>query len=323
MTISPILPPSKIIEALISARRPLLIAHIAPDGDAIGSLLGLGLALHKIGKEPILACQDRVPMTMRFLPYQDRIVRKVHDSDIDLVVSLDSSDPDRMGEIYDHARFHDLQLVVIDHHVTNVRFGTLNWIEDSCCATVEMIYYLLQSLNIPLDPDIATCILTGLVTDTRGFRTANTTSRVMSIASSLMDAGAPLSKITENVLNSRTYDTILLWGRVLATVQRDGNIISAENRIEHRQDLNGVIRAEGLVSFILGAYGVDVAVVFTELPEHNKVECSLRARPGHDVATVALELGGGGHPLASGCTVEGSIEEVRSLVFELLRKPDA
>ena len=286
MTIPPILPPVEIIDALEGARRPLLIAHIAPDGDAIGSLLGLGLSLHRIGKDPILACQDRVPKTLRFLPYRDRIVRDVQDNDIDLVVSLDSSDPGRMGDIYDHTRFHALNLVVIDHHVTNLRFGTLNWIEESCCATAEMVYYLGQALHAPLDSDIATCILTGLVTDTRGFRTANTTARVMSIASTLMEAGAPLSKITENALNSRTYDTILLWGRVLATVQRDGNIIIAENRINERQDLNGVIRADGLVSFILGAYGIDVAVVFTELPEH-KVECSFRARPGHDVSRVA------------------------------------
>ncbi len=321
-SINLITPPSELLELIESVRRPLLIAHISPDGDAIGSLLAAGILLHHLGKEPLLACQDRVPVALRFLPFQDQIKSDVRDFDPDVVFAVDSSDPSRMGAIYDPDRFYSVPLVVIDHHVTNVHFGDMNWVEPSCCATAEMIYYLMRALDVTPTKELASCLLTGLVTDTRGFRTANTTARVMGIASDLMEAGAALNRITEHALNSRSYDLISLWGRVLGTVQRDGGIISVSNERAMREDLNGIIRADGVVSFILGAYTAKVAVVFTELPE-GKIECSFRARPGSDVATIALQLGGGGHPLASGCTVEGTLPDVRRQVVALLRKTNA
>ena len=315
----PLSPPAELLEILHFARRPLLIAHLAPDGDAIGSLLATGLILHKMGKDPILACQDRVPATLRFLPNSRVVIQDVDDGDIDAVVSLDSSDPTRMGDVYDPGRYSDLPLLVIDHHITNVEFGTINWVEPGTCSTAEMIYYLAQALDTPLDSDLATCILTGMVTDTRGFRTSNTTPRAMNIASALMAAGAPLNEITEKTLNSRSYKLIQLWGHALDTVQLNGSIISANNTLAMRYNLDSITRAEGLVSFILGAHDADIAVVFTELPE-GKIECSFRARPGNDVASAAFSLGGGGHPLAAGCTVEGSLNDVRELVFESLKR---
>lgn len=312
-------PPPALLETLHLARRPLLIAHLAPDGDAIGSMLATGLILHKMGKDPILACQDRAPVTFRFLPNARRITQDVDDGDIDIVVSLDSSDPSRMGDVYDPRRFSDLPLLVIDHHITNVEFGSINWVEPTASSTAEMIFHLAHALDVSLDPDLATCILTGIVTDTRGFRTANTTPEAMHIASALMAAGAQLNEITEKTLNSRSYKLIQLWAHVLDTVKLNGSIISANNTMAMRYDLEKITRAEGVVSFILGAHEAQIAVVFTELPE-NKIECSFRARPGNDVASVAFALGGGGHPLAAGCTVEGSLDVVRKQVFALLEQ---
>jgi len=310
-------PPAELLDILHLVRRPLLIAHIAPDGDAIGSLLATGLLLHKMGKDPIMACQDRIPAKLRFLPNQNLVYQDVDDGDIDAVIALDSSDPSRMGDIYDPSRYSELPLIVIDHHITNVRFGTINWVESGACAAAEIIYYLVQAMGVPLDSDLATCILTGMVTDTRGFRTNNTTAQAMNIASTLMAAGAPLNEITERTLNSRSFKLIKLWGHVLDTVQLSGSIVSADNTLAMRVNLDSITRADGLVSFILGAHDAQVAVVFTELPE-GKIECSLRARPGNDVASAAFALGGGGHPLAAGCTVDGSLTNVRQIVFDLL-----
>ena len=310
-------PPPELIELLHLARRPLLIAHLAPDGDAIGSLLATGLILHKMGKDPILACQDRVPATLRFLPNVRLVTQDSDDDDIDVVVSLDSSDPTRMGDVYDSRRFSELPLLVIDHHITNVEFGSINWVEPAASSTAEMVYHLAHALDVPLDADLATCILTGMVTDTRGFRTSNTTPEAMHIASAAMAAGAQLNEITEKTLNTRSYKLIQLWAHVLDTVQLHGSIISANNTMAMRYDLDYITRADGVVSFILGAHEAQVAVVFTELPE-GKIECSFRARPGNDVASVAFALGGGGHPLAAGCTVEGSLADVRRQVFALL-----
>ena len=315
----PFTPPPELLDALSSARRPLLIAHISPDGDAIGSLTALGYLLYRMGKDPILACQDKAPATFNFLPFYDRIVQNVDGERPDLVISLDSSDPTRMGGIYKEERFGDLPLIVIDHHVTNVYFGDINWVDPQCVATDQMIYYLTKALNEPLDETLATALLTGIVTDTRGFRTYNVTPAVMHVTGELIDAGAPLAMITERTLDTRSMALITLWGRALDTVELADGVISAMNTLAMRKDLGGIIRAEGLVSFILSAQEAKIAAVFTEMPD-GKVECSFRARRGYDVSQIALSLGGGGHPPAAGCTVEGEIHAVRRMVVEMLNE---
>jgi len=312
-------PPPEFIDALQSTRRPLLIAHISPDGDAIGSLTALGYLLYRMGKDPILACQDKAPSTFNFLPFYERITQRVDGANADLIIALDSSDPSRLGDLFVEAQVADLPLLVIDHHVTNVYFGDINWVEPTCCATDEMVFHLVRALGEPLDETLATALLTGIVTDTRGFRTANVTPAVMHITGELMDAGAPLTMITERTLETRSMALIRLWGRVLDTVALDDGVISAVSAIDMRKDLGGLIRAEGLASFILGAEDAKIAAVFTEMPD-GKVECSFRALPGYDVAQVAFALGGGGHPPAAGCTIEGDLPGVRRRVVDLLRE---
>ena len=318
-TIPQILPPPELLDALESARRPLLITHISPDGDAIGSLTAMGYLLYQMGKDPILACQDKAPNTFNFLPFYDRITQNADGVNADLVIALDCSDPGRMGAIYDESQFADLPLVVIDHHITNVYFGDINWVEPGCCATDEMIFHLARAMNEPLDKNLATALLTGIVTDTRGFRTSNVTPAVMHITGQLLDADAPLIMITERTLETRSMSLIQLWGRALDTVELDNGVISAVNTIDMRKDLGGLIRAEGLVSFILGAEEAKIAAVFTEMPE-GKVECSFRALPGYDVAQIAFEFGGGGHPPAAGCTIDGDLPTIRRTITAKLQE---
>lgn len=318
MSPSPLfVPPPDLLEAIHSCRRPLLIAHLAPDGDTLGSMLGVGLMLYHLGKDPVLACQDRVPNSLGFLPFSERVVNDV-DDDVDLVIALDCSDAGRLGHVYQPRRHASLPLIVIDHHVTNVFFGDIHWVEPRACATAEMIYDLAPALHATMDADLATCLLTGLVTDTRGFRTDSTSPRVMEIAAALMAAGASLYSISSTTLDNRSYPLLHLWARAMASVALDQGVISVVNTRAMRSDLNGLTRAEGLVSFLLSANEANVAAVFTELPD-GEVECSFRARPGHDVSRLALELGGGGHPLAAGCTVKGRIDEVRERLVARLR----
>lgn len=311
------IPPPRLIEALHSCRRPLLIAHLAPDGDSLGSLLAAGLMLYRLGKDPVLACQDRVPHSLAFLPSCERVVNTV-ETEVDLVVALDCSDASRLGNVYQPRRQPGLPLAVIDHHVTNVFFGDIHWVEPRACATAELIYDLTLAMQSPIDADLATCLLTGLVTDTRGFRTDSTSPRVLDIAATLMAAGASLFSISSATLDARSYTLVQLWGRALASVQLDKGVISVVNTRAMRNDLNGLTRAEGLASFLLGANEAEIAAVFTELPD-GEVECSFRAQPGHNVATLALELGGGGHPLAAGCTVKGQIDDIRQRLVARLR----
>ena len=317
-TTIPFPPPDELLTALQSARRLLLTTHISPDGDAVGSLLATAIILHKLGKEPLLVCQDRIPGNFRFLAGVDRVRTSIENTEIDVIIAVDCSDLSRMGDIVLQA-YGGLPLLVIDHHVTNDFFGAINWVEPGACSTSEMIHSLALALDVDLDAPLATCLLTGIVTDTRGFRTDATNAQVMRTVVELMEAGAPLSRITERTLDTRPFSLLRLWGRVLETVEMANGIISVENQRSMRSDLDGVVRAEGLASFILGAAEAKIAVVFTELPD-NKIECSFRSLPGYDVAEAAFALGGGGHALASGCTVDGPLDEVRERVLTLLRK---
>ena len=168
-----------------TARHPLLICHVAPDGDAIGSLTGLGRALWQMGREPILACPDPVPARFNFLPGVETVVQEANDL-FDLVISLDCSDLRRLGHFPETPGFSNHPLINIDHHLTNLNFGDVNLVDHQAASTTEIVLQLLEYMTVPLDAKLATCLLTGLVTDTRGFRTSNVTPHVMDAALRLM-----------------------------------------------------------------------------------------------------------------------------------------
>ncbi len=302
---------------LRQARRPLLIAHIAPDGDAIGSLLGLGWALKEMGRWPTLACADPVPENLRFLPGWDEIVSHAQ-GDEDLVVSLDSSDLVRLGDLYDADRFARLPVVNVDHHVTNVGFGTVQLVEPSAVSTTQIIHGLLCRLGWPVSPWTAACLLTGLITDTRSFRTLNTDAGALRTALALMEAGAPLAELNEHLNHGMPKGVVALWGRALSAAQWQDGIIWLEIT---RQMLHecGVSSgdASGLVSFIAGVREAQIALMLTEKPD-GRVEVGIRSVPGVDVSAVALALGGGGHRQAAGCTLPGPLEAARAVLLARL-----
>jgi phosphoesterase RecJ-like protein len=295
------------------ARRILLVTHVAPDGDAIGSLLGLGRFLRKLGKEPIMACEDPVPEIYRWLPGSGEVVRHA-DGPHDLVISLDCSDSRRMGQSY-HDPKMPVPLVNIDHHVTNTMFGTVNWVDPASAATAQMILSLADALEWELIEPTAVCLLTGLVTDTRSFRTSNVDSVAMRAALRLMEAGASLSEITRRALEQRPLASIRLWGEAIEQLHLHGDVLWTEVTRTMRDhwglDENG---DSGLTNFLSSVREASVVIVFTERKD-GTVDVGMRAVPGCDVAQVALKLGGGGHPQAAGCTMEGDLVEVRQLVL--------
>lgn len=307
-----------IAEAIHKAQHILLIAHVSPDGDAIGSLLGLGWALEGLGKEVILACEDPVPPQYRYLPGSERVVQKPDPTGVDLVISLDGSDLERMGKAYDADRLRGVPLANVDHHVTNLRFGTWNWVDPSKAATAEMVLDLVDRLGVPLDGRIALCLLNGLVTDTLGFRTPNTGPGELAAAIRLMEAGAPLRRVMHYAFHRRPYTSIRLWGLALQTVHLDGRVVWAEITQEMQRLAGGGDVGNGsLVNFLIAAEEADVAVVFTETKD-GQVEVGFRSVAGVDVSGVALSLGGGGHPQAAGCTLPGPLSEARERVLAAL-----
>ncbi len=302
-----------------SAERILIVTHISPDGDAIGSLLGLGWAMRITDKEVVLACADSIPPPFHFLPGHQNITREPIGS-FDLVIGLDASDPQRLGTPWQRASQGQVPTIVIDHHVTNLYFGMVNWVDTRAAATAEMVFDLVKAMELPLDHNVANCLLCGIVTDTRGFRTSNTTPRTLAIATQLMEAGADLNLITEQTLNRKPLAVLRLWGMALSNMQMRNQIlwstITQKMREETGVNENG---DGGLVNALISANEANIAVVFTER-EENQVEVGLRAKPGFDVSKVALALGGGGHPQAAGCTISGPLEVAQERVLAALEE---
>lgn len=301
------------------ARNILLICHVAPDGDAIGSLLGLGAALYVLGKEPALACESEIPNKFEYLPGHKSIIQRVPDRAFDLVVGLDCSDTRRLGSVYDAESMRHIPLINIDHHTTNFLFGQVNLVDETAVSTSEIILYLLDHLRVSLDKDIATCLLYGIVTDTIGFRTPNVTPKVMSATVRLMQAGAPLAEITHAAFNQRPLADLRLLICGLNRLQMENGLmwsdIPLSIRVECGHQGNG---DAGLASVLARTKGVWASAVFCETQD-GRVEISLRAAPGFDVAQTALSLGGGGHPTAAGCSVDGPLEAAKERVLTMLR----
>ncbi len=308
----------QVSQLIQSAHCPLLISHIAPDGDAIGSLTGLGRALRLMGLEPIMACSAPIPARFKHIPGADAIVQDVGAA-FDLVIALDCSDLKRLGHFPDMPAFGNVPLLNIDHHVTNLDFGHVNMVDPHAASTTEIVLRLLEYMAVPLDAELATCLLTGIVTDTRCFRTSNVTVQVMDAALRLMKAGASLFRITHHILDRRPTTAIRLWGAALALLRVVDGVIWTSIPLAMRRAAGYAGNGDaGLVSFLVSADVADVAVVFVER-EDGRIEIGFRAVPGFDVARVALQLGGGGHALAAGCNLPGPLEEAQAHVLTVLR----
>jgi phosphoesterase RecJ-like protein len=295
-------------ESLLStANRILLITHITPDADAIGGLLALGRALRGLGKDVTLSCSDVVPNRFAYLPGCAEIVNQVN-SMFDLIVSLDCSDMRRVGRIYRADQWRDLPFLNIDHHVTNTRFGTLNWVEPAYVATSEMVLDLCDRLGAQLDADIARCLLYGIVGDTQGLRTHNVTPGLLSKVMRLMQAGAPLAEIMDQVFSRRPFNLLRAWEKTLETMRLEDGVVWAVLTRQARLEAEWPdTDMQGLSNFLLAAEEADLSAVFVEGDDGN-VEVGMRARASFDVARVALAFGGGGHPQAAGCVMDGPVD---------------
>lgn len=312
---------------LAASRRILLLSHVSPDGDAIGSQLGLRWLLQAMGHDVVAANQDGVPQLLRsdqILPGWQQVVQaplsaKHAAGGYDLVIALDCSDLPRLGKVYGPALAH-APLVNIDHHITNLHFGAVNLVDPGASSTAEMVWRVADALGWPMNPQAAQCLLTGIVTDTRSFRVGHVTPALLGVAQQLMEAGAALAPISELALERRNVDTICLWGQALAALRLEERIIWTAIPQAMRRGCNGVEQSDsGLANFMVGAEEADVALILTER-EDGQVDVGMRAAPGFDVAQVALALGGGGHPRAAGCSLTLPLEQATAQVLDALKR---
>lgn len=314
--------PAELLATLRSANNILCVSHVNADGDAYGSVLGLTWILRALGKRVTPAMPEAVIDEFEFLPGADEIALPTAvGADYDLIVCLDMSSPDRMGAVFDPVRYAAIPIAVIDHHVTNTRFGSVNWIEAGCAATSQMLVALADSLNVSISYEIAVCLLTGIVTDTLCFRTSNTTPDVLEAAMRLQHAGADLPTVVQHTLNRLPFSTLHLWALVLARAQlREGVVWAGATKAEllaagqEEEDLR-------LNSVLSSVNEADMSAIFTEKVDKAGapvVECSFRAKPGFNVGDLAFRLGGGGHAPASGCTLPGTLDQVADRVIPMM-----
>ena len=305
-------------EAVKQAASILVVTHVSPDGDAIGSLLGLTLALREMGKKVDAVVDGGVPDFLRYLLGANTVQGKLKRGKWDVMISSDSSDEERTGLAGEYGRKHSGKVINLDHHPTNTYFGDLFLVLPQAVSATEIVYRWLLQMGHPLSVQVATALLTGLVTDTMGFRTNNVVGSTMGIAQQLMDAGAPLYEITQRTMVSKPYKDIQLLAYAYPAVKLQGNIISG---VVTQEDLkrSGQYEATdgGMVSQLIAANEAVIAVVFKELSD-GRVEISLRSKPGFDVASVAFGLGGGGHRQASGATIDGPLDAAIARLMPLL-----
>jgi phosphoesterase RecJ-like protein len=307
-------------EALLNdAQSVVIVTHVGPDGDAIGSLLGLAHSLRRLGKQVITAVDDGVPDDLAFLPGAEAVLPSLDSTAADLVIAVDCGDESRMGKVGQAALSGGVPLINLDHHRTNTLFGRANLVDLATVAAAEGVLDWVTRLNVPLDQEIALCLLAGLVTDTLCFRTDNVTSDTLGKAQRLMAAGAPLAEIVLRTVSRRTYAGLRLWGIVMPGVKLEDHVIWAVlTRAMFEQAGYSGHDDDGLVSTLVQVEEAYISAVFKER-EDGGIEISFRAVPGFDTANIALELGGGGHKLASGATLYEPVETLVPRVIDLLK----
>jgi phosphoesterase RecJ-like protein len=237
----------------------------------------------------------------------------------DLVIALDCADRQRMGALAGIRCLQDVRLLNIDHHVTNVRFGDLNVVDDAASSTSEIVLHLLDALALPIDGAIATSLLTGIVTDTRGLRTSNVTDDTVAAVLRLMRAGADLSEVARRGLDQRPLAAMRLWGLALGALQLEDRIVWTHVTLDMQREAGYVGRGDaGLSSYLVSAEEADVAVVFVERTD-GRIDVGFRAVPGFNVGRIALGFGGGGHALAAGCLLTGPRDDAEARVLRAVR----
>lgn len=298
------------------AERVWLLTHIAPDGDAIGSLVGLGLSLRAAGKHVTLGCADPVPESFRFLPAAAEITAKPAGG-YDLLIAVDAADQGRLGGLGENLpRPVDL---LFDHHITNPRYAAVNILDAAAASTAELITEHLPALGLPLPLPAAEALLTGVITDTLGFRTSNTTAKTLGLAQTLVSAGAVLPEIYDRAFYKRSFAAVRFWGAGLTEIKLEDRLVWTTLTLEARRAAGYYGQGDAdLINVLSSVREAAIAVIFVERPD-GKVKVSWRAVPGFNVAGVAASLGGGGHAPAAGAELTGALPEVQARVLAATR----
>ncbi len=304
-----------------SASSALIGTHLNPDGDALGSAIALSLYFDAIGLANEVLCHHVPPANLEFLPHIEKVKLKPEMESHDLAVMLDLDSIERLGDPAEHLS-KAKRLVVIDHHIPHEAPGDLRIIDQTAAATCAILARLLLEMDAEITPEMATCLLTGIVTDTGSFRFRNTNAEALMLASRLLEAGGNIGLVSEEIFQRKPLAAVRLLGFLLETMTLEVQNRVAWGQMTHDQfQLVGAKDedTEGFVNEMLSISSVEIAALFRET-KPDWVRVSLRSRGKHDVAAVAREFGGGGHHNAAGCSFDMPISEVVSLVVPRMRE---
>lgn len=312
----------KIVNEIHGGQRFLIAAHENPEGDAIGSMLALGLALRALQKQVVFLNQDPTPEALAFLPGAEEIRHEAPEIDdrFDLAFALDCGDHSRLGTEF--AKVQRIgKLINIDHHLSNRYFGDINYVDPWASSACEIVFDLLRALPLGLTQAIAQNIYTGILTDTGSFHYSNTTAKTFAVSRACLRAGVDPWKIAQMVYEFQPLPRLRLLALALSTLEsaaggRIHSIWVSRKMLEETKATKAM--TEDFINYPRSIRGVEVALFFREeAPLRYRV--SLRSRGAVDVSAIAQEFQGGGHPSAAGCTLEGSLAEVKTKILERVR----
>jgi len=309
-------PPTELVAALKNSRRILIVTHINPDGDALGSALGLSLALRSMGKETHVLDKDPVPRTYRFLPRSEEVTSAIPDGEFDATVLVDCGEIERTG--YDV--LPGTLKLVIDHHLTERNYGDIRWVVSGASSTGEMVFNLLKrGLGLALEREVAVCLYVALFTDTGGFRYSSSCPSAYRAAAEMVEAGAEPWEVTENVYESHSFQRLALMGKALDAMTREGPVAILHVTDEMYAAANATAEdTDNFANIARSIHGIEVGIFLRQVGP-NEFKASLRSKGRVNVAAIAEHFGGGGHHNAAGGIVTGNLQEARATILKAVQ----
>ncbi|MBN2495650.1 MAG: 30S ribosome-binding factor RbfA [Deltaproteobacteria bacterium] len=309
----------EVARALREGKRFLVTSHRNPDGDAVAAVLGLGNILRRMDREVVLYNPDPVPHNFRFLPRSDEILTEYGTGPFDTIVVMDCSELDRAGPLPELA---GSRLVGIDHHLTTSPLGDVYYLDPRASSIGEMLHRMLPHLPLEMDIELATCIYTSILSDTGSFRYSNTTPEALHVAAEAVGLGVSPWDVSLQVYESQPVERVRLLARVLDTLEIDasgryGSILVTQEMFE--QTGTSLELIDGFINVPRGIRGIEVAIQFRQ-DGAERYKVSFRSRGIVNVAEIAEQFGGGGHANASGCSLDGSLEEVQERIYGAVEK---
>jgi len=307
-------------ELIVSSETFFLAGHLNPDGDTIGSMLAIASVLKRMGKKVTLFSQDPIPENLRFLPQARSVRSRLPKGKFDAAILLECSVPSRGGALEPVLK-RSGKVVNIDHHKTSEFYGDINIVEPHSSSTAEIVYRLFHNMTVKVTRREATCLYTGMVTDTGRFHFPATSPRTLEIASRLLETGFKFSRINDLLYATKACESLKILGRALESLELKygGKLAVLTLKVKDFKEFDARSEhSENVINYGMMPPGVKAAVMFRE--ESERISVTFRSRGHLDVSLVAKSFGGGGHRNASGCRMKATLDEARAKVFAALSR---